>query len=528
MLGGRNNISSTAGIQSYGSNVGVGGAGAAGGGGGRRHLNHAAGVAAAAASVVTPMMAPNANTFSPHNLYNPQHVNNTTNEMYRTGGTTTMSASEPFPATPYTPVANLFLSPMVRNTMITQHNYQPPKRLVTHVTSSKFAEYTPIYNIEAEAHYSTLVPKVSTQVYQTSSRFSGYDILLRRIVNVTINAEECKAITDMLRQHRHPNLVTLSNIIVTDEFVMGSNDIIMEYRFINGARSLYESFLTETTRATEGQLWSMTCQLVGLLRSFHEMLVPVRGLHISKIIFVEATGRFYFTGLGLKELLEPKAFSTMTQRLMKDDIQALGLIIFQLAARSRHVTPENFNSKQPMAGFSQSFWELIKTLLEGNSDLAQLCHALGERMSMEVGHQEGYCDYVLRQGMKEMHNGRIMRLLIKLNFVMEYINDVQDYHTDNQRLAMRLFNQFVFYQVDEHNRVHLDWGHAYHCLNKLDCGSEETIQLIGNENNSTVMVVSYADMRNILENLFQQLQQMAQAGNDVENQVYQLASPGML
>lgn len=372
-------------------------------------------------------------------------------------------------------------------------------------------------------------------VYQTSARYTGKDILLRRIVGLAIKVEDCAAVNDALRQCRHPNLVPLSNIFATDEFVMGSSDIIMEYRFMAGAKSLQEAFFTENGRATEGLLWSFTCQMVGLLRSFHETLILLRGLHWSKIIYVETTGRFYFTGLGLVDLLEPKVAPGMMPLLMKQDIQSLGLILFQLAAKNLNVKPENFNSMQPLPGYSQSFWGLIQTCLESNADAAQLCHALGERMSMEVGHQEGHADYLLSQCTKEMHNGRMMRLMMKLNFVLESLNDLQEYTSEPQRYALRLFNQFIFNQVDDQNRLHVDWGHAYHCLNKLDCGSEESIQLIGNNDSSTVLVISYADLRLILDSLFEQLQQMAQSTNGGNgggtgelDQAYMAGSPGSL
>ncbi|KAG5470470.1 hypothetical protein LSCM1_01714 [Leishmania martiniquensis] len=465
------------------------------------------------------MMSP---TFpSPHSLYSPQHHM----DVYRTNGSLSMAA-DPFPATPYTPVSSLFMSPSVRNSLTTPHSVRP-RRPVTHVTSSKFSMYTTIYNLEPEPKPSVMMPKVRMQVYQTSARYTGKDILLRRLVNVPVKEEECVAVKEALRQYRHPNLVPLTNLFATEEFVMGSTDVIMEYRYISGAKSLQEAFFTEGRRATEGLLWSFTCQLVGLLRSFHETLIPLHGLHWSKIIYVETTGRFYFTGLGLTDLLEPHGTTVQQHILMKQDIQALGFILFQLASRNLNVKLETFANKQPLPGFSQSFWELIKTCLEGHADSAQLCHALGERMSMEVGHQEGHADFLMSQCQKEMHNGRVMRLLIKLSFALESPAEVHEYTSENQRYVLRLFNQFLFNQVDEQNRVNVDWGHVYHCLNKLDIGSDETIQLIGTDTSNTVLVVSYADLRTMLDSVFDRVQQVSQMTTDVDPQRYTM-SPGSI
>lgn len=466
------------------------------------------------------MMSP---TFpSPQSLYSPQHQM----DLFRANGSLALSV-DPFPATPYTPVAGLFMSPSVRNAMTTPHSVSQ-KRAVTHVTSSKFSMYTTIYNLEPEPKPSVVVPKVRMQVYHTKARYTGKDILLRRLVNVPAKEEELNAIKESLRQYRHPNLVPLTNLFATEEFVMGSSDVIMEYRYITGARSLLDAFFTDGRRATEGLLWSFTCQLVGLLRSFHETQIPLRGLHWSKIIYVETTGRFYYTGLGLADLLEAKNTSQQQQYLlMKQDIQSLGIILFQLASCNLSVKLESFTHKQPLPGFSQSFWELIKTCLEGHADAAQLCHALGERMSMEVGHQEGHSDFLLAQCQKEMHNGRIMRLLVKLSFALESPADLHEYTSENQRYALRLFNQFLFNQVDDQNRVNVDWGHVYHSLNKLDVGSDETIQLIGTDNSNTVLVVSYADLRAMLDNVFERVQQVSHLTGEMETQGYSI-TPGSL
>lgn len=496
MLGRGNNTASAAG----------GGYGSAGG---RRHVN--------SAMVQAHILSP---TFSPHSMYTPV-------DPYRTNGSATIA--EPFPATPYTPISSLFMSPNVQNALATPQNVRQ-RRPVTHVTSSKFATYTTIFNLEAEAKPSVLMPKQRTQVYQTSARYTGKDILLRRLVNVVMSPEECNVVLEAVRQYRHPNLVPLTNVFPTDEFIMGSSDAMMEYRFIPGAKSLQEAFMSDTTRATEGLLWSFTCQMVGLLRSFHETVLPLRWVHLSKLIYVEATGRFYYTGLGLADLLyEMKVNPTNVGFFMKQDIQSLGLILLQLATNSYTAKPDAFIAKQHIPGFSQSFCELVKTCLDGSVDSAHLCHALGERMSMEVGHQQGHADYLLLQCSREVHNGRLMRLMMKLNFVLESLNDLQDYSPDTQRYALRLFNQFVFNQVDEQNRIHVDWGHAFHCLNKLDCGSEETIQLISNDSTTAVLVISYADLRSILDTLFDQLQQISShvaTGEAMESPIFMAASPG--
>nr|CCC95918.1 unnamed protein product [Trypanosoma congolense IL3000] len=445
------------------------------------------------------------NTFlaSPASLYNtPQHIDPYCQPL-----------ADPFPSAPYTPVGHLFMSSAVRN-VLPSLPFLPRSsaRNITVVTSSKFSHYTTIYNIENEASPSSMNPKVRMQLYQTTARFTGKDVALRRLVKMNITVDECVAVNELFRHYRHPNLVPLTNILVTDEFVMGSNDVIMEYKFIVGAKSLNEAFFVEG-KATEGLLWSFACQMVGLMRAFHETSTPLRGLHWTKILFVPVTGRFYFSGVGLVDILEPKGSNRSITASMRHDVQSLGLILFQLSTGNSSARPEDVTS-QPAAGFSDMFWSLVKACVEGSVDVVYLCHALGERMSMEVAHQEGNADYLVSQCAKEVHNGRIMRLMIKLNFVMESLHEIPENSSEaHSRYALRLFSQYVFNQVDERHRARLDWGHVFHSLNKLDCGSEELVQLIGNDESNTILVISYHDLRTTLETTFEQLQLSAGDGD---------------
>eukprot|EP00796_Vickermania_ingenoplastis_P013346 gene13346-9178_t len=448
--------------------------------------------------------------YSPQSLYTPTQPSDTYSAA--------SIHMDPFPATPYTPVSSLFHSPTIRAGISSQ--YAAPKRSVMTVTSSMFSTFTTIFKLEETAKPSAVLPHVKIQVFQTGSRLTDKEILLRRVTNQTTNrSKECAMVLEKYRYYRHPNLVSLIKIYPTSEFVMGENDIIMEYRYVVGAKSLYEAFITGG-RATEGLLWSFTCQMVSLLRSFHETSLPLRGLHWSKIVFLETTGRFYYTGLGMVELLDAQP-NVPISTMMQQDIESLGVVLMQLATQSVEFRLESFKYNQPISGFSNSFWELVKTCLESKVNSAQLCHALGERMSMEVGHHEGHADYMLSQCGKELHNGRLMRLMMKLNFVLEGPSEM-DILPDN-RYTLRLFNQFLFNQVDEQNRLHLDWGHAYHCLNKLDCGSQEMIQLISADQQE-VVVISYADLRSILEACFERLQQLSRPAGD---ELGYIASPSV-
>ena len=417
-----------------------------------------------------------------------------------------------FPSTPYTPAVDAFMNPSIRGQFYNASVSQPLTNVT--VAATKFSHFINIQSYDDKAKPSVLFPasqQQAQQVYRTTNRFNSRQVILRRLVDCQVPPADCAAIYERFRHFRHPNLVPLLNITQTQEFVLGSNDVIFEYRLIKGAKSFAEAFFCQDgCPCTEGVLWSIACQLVTLLRTFHEVKVALRGIHHSKMLYIPLAERVLFAGLGLADIQNPHP-NVAFEQLAKGDIQAVGVLLLQLCSRNRGATERDLNELQQKP-FSTSFVKLVRMMIEGNTTIQQLCSTLGERLAMEVGHQEGHADFFLTECNKEVHNGRLMKLMIKLNFVIGSYQDSNEWNTDtNERFALRMFQSFLFNQVDESHRPRVDWGHVYSSLNKLDCGSDELVHLISTDGNSTILVISYKDLKGVLDNAFDNLQAQADA-----------------
>lgn len=437
-----------------------------------------------------------------------------------------------FPSAPYTSASDLFMSQALRQQFqpagAQPASVAPPKVLtVTTVASPKFSHYTSIVNIEPQGRESCCVSGATMQLYRTTNRFNGKHVVLRRVINSTTDPMDCAATFDKLRHFRHPNLVPLHSVTPTQEFVLGSNDVIVEYRLIRGAKSLAEGLFAQADQpsCTEALLWSIACQLVGLMRHLHEADVSLRCLHHSKLLYVEAGSRIYFSGLGLVDLCCPNAARESIDQQRTVDIRALGLVLLQLALRNLNATVADFVSLDRMPTISRTFLTLVDACLQAKIHVAELCRALGERLTMEVGHQQGIADLFLSECGKEVHNGRLMKLLMKLNFVIGGCNDLSNEWSDSgEKFPLRLFFNYLFNQVDENNRPRVDWGHVYHALNKLDSGSEDLVQLISMDgSNSYMFVVSYRDLKQLAEKAFDSLLMQAEVPT-TPPQLFQMAS----
>jgi PAB-dependent poly(A)-specific ribonuclease subunit 3 len=98
---------------------------------------------------------------------------------------------------------------------------------------------------------------------------------------------------------------------------------------------------------------------------------------------------------------------------------------------------------------------------------------------------------------RELENGRLVRLLTKLDF----INERPEYEGDmkwseyGERYILKLFRDYVFHAIDaETRRPKLDLGHVLVCLNKLDAGTNEQIRLDSQDGVSSI-IVTYKELK---------------------------------
>eukprot|EP01103_Thecamoeba_quadrilineata_P017242 TRINITY_DN6027_c0_g1_i1.p1 TRINITY_DN6027_c0_g1~~TRINITY_DN6027_c0_g1_i1.p1 ORF type:complete len:137 (+),score=19.24 TRINITY_DN6027_c0_g1_i1:391-801(+) len=107
---------------------------------------------------------------------------------------------------------------------------------------------------------------------------------------------------------------------------------------------------------------------------------------------------------------------------------------------------------------------------------------------------------------KEVENGRLLRILVKLGF----INERPEYGMDlnwsetGDRYLLKLFRDYVFHQVCDDGNPVVDFAHVVDCLNKLDVGASEKILLTSRDEQS-MLVVSYNDLRRCIESAFNEL-----------------------
>jgi len=139
-------------------------------------------------------------------------------------------------------------------------------------------------------------------------------------------------------------------------------------------------------------------------------------------------------------------------------------------------------------------------------DAVALCSG---RMMTRVAQTQWYVDALLNELSKECENGRLLRLLVKLG----HVTDRPELGMDAQwgdspdRHLLRLYRDSVFHTSDENGSAVVDFAQVINSLNKLDVGHEGKTLLSSNSsrNAGELLLVSYKDVKDVLERSFQEL-----------------------
>lgn len=92
-------------------------------------------------------------------------------------------------------------------------------------------------------------------------------------------------------------------------------------------------------------------------------------------------------------------------------------------------------TKKNTAKYSQELIDIITYLLQGEVDINTLISKLAIRYIDELSNAYGYADSLENELAKELENGRLFRILVKLNFVAQheeyvyYCNFCFSFHT---------------------------------------------------------------------------------------------------
>lgn len=306
---------------------------------------------------------------------------------------------------------------------------------------------------------------------------------------------------------RHPAICTLYSISPE------RGGLFFLHAYHPAAQTLRQRFIDlRGALLAESLMWRLLVQLVSGVHYAHVRGIPVRNISISHVLLTSST-MARISGVGIVDVLEADSRKNASD-LMQEDMVKLGYTLLSLASRTSCTSKNAEQAAQILQkSYSHDLYSAINVLLQGKTNTTQFIRAISEKVQDELDSSFAATDALHSHLRSEYENGRMMRLMLKLNLVTERpeFASAPQWSETGDRYVLKLFRDYVYHQNNEDGKPVLDAGHMISALNKLDCGDSEQI-LLSSRNNKDLLVVSFADVRRCLESAVDELTHMSAHG----------------
>lgn len=381
-------------------------------------------------------------------------------------------------------------------------------------------KYHSLFPLDINNRKNTAIFGYTSWVYKAVSSKDGKYYCLRRLEGFRLTNEHAIHAAREWKKVLNANVVTFHEAFTTRVF--GDSSLIFCHDYHPLASTLYEHHFSPQQGGRgrgpavvpENILWSYISQISNALRAIHHAKLAARCLDMTKIIITDKNR----IRLGATSILDVVQFESTQQRpladIQQDDLIQFGRLILSLATLTQ---PHNLNNMPQLLDtlsmkYSAGLRDAVAWLITPPRPAEKAKH-IDTFLANISQHLVNFADVALRANdsltselARELENGRLVRLLCKLNAITERGEHAGDsaWSEHGERYPLKLFRDYVFHQVDESNRPVLDLGHMIRCMNKLDAAAEDRITLVSRDE-QTIFVVSYKDLKFMVDRAFNEL-----------------------
>lgn len=312
------------------------------------------------------------------------------------------------------------------------------------------------------------------------------------------------------------SVVTIHDAFTNRSFQDSSLIFVMDYHPLSktlaeqhlGAGNRFQN--RHNTHIPEQVLWGYMTQIANALKAIHSNGLAARIIDPSKILLT-GKNRIRLNACAIMDVVQHDTQRSITE-LQHQDLVNFGQLIVTLGANSPNVM---HNPTKAMEHFTRAyspqlknsvFWLLNALQKDQERNIDIFITGISSQLMSTFDSALHLDDQLTSDLSRELENGRLVRLMAKLNFINErpeYEHDRQ-WSENGERYFLKLFRDYVFHQVDAQNNPVVDLGHVLTCLNKLDAGTDEKITLISRDEQSC-FIVSYKELKKAVESSFQAL-----------------------
>lgn len=387
-------------------------------------------------------------------------------------------------------------------------------------------------------------------VYKATSSRDGHTYALRRIEGFRLTSEAAIRTVQNWKRISNGSLVQVHDAFTGRWFNDSSLIIVTDYHPM--AQTLAEKHYaigrhSGNNRGSgqivpENDLWSHIVQLASALKSIHEGGLAAQTVTPSKIL-ITSKNRLRLNGCGVLSIVQYEQQRPVTE-LQRGDLEDLGRVILGLATRNQTAF---HNVAKGLEQVSRSYTERLRACIAwllappaspqdaqppdapqiSEYTVNTLLNNIADKVVAVFDSTLHLEDELTSNLMRELENGRLVRLLTKLNVILErpessnapgsqpsnpsMLNQPSSAWSETgERYYLKLFRDYVFHQVGQDGRPVLDLGHIVTCLNKLDAGIDEKLQLVSRDEQN-VFVVTYREVKRGFESAWAEISKASNA-----------------
>ena len=360
----------------------------------------------------------------------------------------------------------------------------------------------------------------SSWVYKANSLKKGRVFCLRRLEGFRLSNESAIRSVAEWRRINCANVVRIHDAFTTRAF--GDSSLIFVYDYHPLSKTLAEVHLTPAqsqgsrfqpkTSIGEKQLWSYITQITTALKAIHSAGLAARCLDPSKVILTEK----HRIRLSACSILDVVNFDQRrpVQELQQEDLMNFGRLLLGLTNLTHPSHLNNLKAAIDQVGrtYTNEIKETIIWLMTPappgtTKSIDDFIRGIPIHFVTSFDESQQKEDETQSLVYAELENGRIARLMMKLAAINERPEHNGDpaWSENGERYILKLFRDYVFHQVDRDGNPVVDPGHMLRCLNKLDVGTDERINLTSRDD-QTSFIVSYRELKKQLGAAFGELQ----------------------
>lgn len=367
-------------------------------------------------------------------------------------------------------------------------------------------------------------------IYKAVSSKDGHTYALRRIEGYRLTDEAAVKTHKAWKRIINGSLVKIHDAF-TGRWFGGTPSLILVTDYHPQSQTLAEKHFAPGRLSSrpgaqivpENDLWGYIVQLASALKEIHSSPdgLAAQTVMLSKVL-VTSKNRVRLNGCGVFDVLQYGQRQPIDE-LKRADLQDLGHLILGIAARNPSA---HQNTPKALELISRSYSERLRSCIAwlavppsapaaqtdvpSEYNINALLSSIADKILSTFDSSLHLDDELTTNLMRELENARLVRLLAKMNVILErpdtgstpiattnlaLLNQPSaSWSETNERYYLKLFRDFVFHQVDHEGRPVLDLGHIITCLNKLDAGIDERIQLVSRDEQN-VFITSYKEVK---------------------------------